>query len=105
MKTGERRSGKISKTELEEERKRNNRRKLGSLLFTIIPPAIPLMIRLGITYLRLSGKAKKAGKVFEKQLISNGISREEAKVLTDEYLKISNSIRRFDYMKKIMKSD
>ena len=58
---------------------------------------IPLVFKLGIVYLRFKRKAKRAGKVFQKELIKNGIDKETAKLLTEDYLRSSRVLRQFDF--------
>ena len=45
-----------------------------------------LVWRLGISYLRYKRQAKRAGKVFFRSLVSNGIPEKEARDLADEYM-------------------
>jgi len=59
--------------------------------FGIMLPALPsLMFRLGGTFLRFKRNAKKAGKVFKKELIKQGFNRETAEGLTKIYLEGSD---------------
>ena len=60
-------------------------------MFGVMLPHLPgLMIRLGGTFLRMKRQANKAGKVFKKELIEQGIDKEMAKELTAAYLEPSN---------------
>lgn len=59
--------------------------------FGIMLPALPsLMFRLGGSFLRFKRNAKKAGKVFKKELIKQGFDKETAEGLTKIYLEGSN---------------
>ena len=65
--------------------------------FKAVPRFIPLAIKLGFVYLGFKRKVKKAGKVFKKELIANGIDKNTAKLLTEEYLKGSHFFKRFNF--------
>lgn len=67
------------------------------LALQTVPKLIPLVFKLGFVYLRFKRKAKKAGKIFNKELIANGIDKETAKLLTDEYMKGAHIMRGFDF--------
>ena len=55
-------------------------------LFGVIIPFLPkLMIRCVGSFLRFKSQAKKAGKIFRKELIKQGIDKETAKELTNSY--------------------
>ena len=62
----------------------------GQMVLMTVPRMIPLAIRIAIFYLGFKRKAKKAGKVFKKELMDNGIDPETAQLLTDEYMKSSH---------------
>jgi hypothetical protein len=64
---------------------------------SILPRFIPLVIKLGFVYLSFKRKAKKAGKIFKKELIACGLDKETAERLTKEYLKGSHILRGFDF--------
>ena len=66
-------------------------------VFTGIASAIPLMIKLGWVYLGFKRRSKKAGKIFKKELIANGIDKKMAEVMTEEYLKTSHFLNEFDF--------
>ena len=68
-----------------------------STFISVIPSMIPLVFKLGIVYLRFKRKAKRAGKAFKKELIKNGIDKETAKLLTEDYLRSSRVLRQFDF--------
>ena len=64
-------------------------------LFGIMIPSIPsLMFRLTGTFIRFKSDANKAGKVFKKELIKQGIDEETAAELTEKYME-SSHIRRY----------
>jgi hypothetical protein len=63
----------------------------------LIPSLIPLVFKLGATYLRFKKQAQKAGKIFEKELRANGIDKETARAMTETYLSTSNILRMFDF--------
>ena len=64
-------------------------------LFGMIIPSMPsLMFRLTGTFLRFKRYANKAGKVFKKELIKQGIDKETADDLTRIYLE-SSHIRKY----------
>jgi hypothetical protein len=48
-----------------------------------------LIFRLGCWFLNFKRKAKKGGRVFQKELIKQGIDKPTAEVLTEIYLKPS----------------
>ena len=47
---------------------------------------------MGINYLGFKRRAKKAAKLFRKQLLANGIEKGVADTLTDDYLRSSEVI-------------
>lgn len=56
-------------------------------LFGILLPSLPsLMIRFGGTFLRFKRNAKKAGKVFKKELMKQGLDKQVASELTEIYM-------------------
>lgn len=60
-------------------------------LFGMILPSLPgLTIRLGGTFLRFKRDAKKAGKIFRKELEKQGIDKKTAEELTGKYLEGSH---------------
>lgn len=62
--------------------------------FGIMLPSLPsMMFRLGGTFLRFKKDTKKAGKVFRKELINQGVDKKTAVELTEKYLEGSNIIR------------
>jgi len=73
------------------ERKNNDRERSPFRFFGMMLPSMPsLMIRLGGTFLRFKRDAKKAGKVFRKELISQGLDKKTAAELTEIFLDGSN---------------
>lgn len=75
--------------------KDKGRKKLSPI--SLVPRLIPLAIKLGFVYLSFKRKAKKAGKVFKKELLAGGMEKREAELLTEEYLKTSHFLRGFDF--------
>lgn len=69
----------------------------GNIVLKSAPTMISLVIKLGFVYLGFKRKAKKAGKIFQKELIANGINKETAKLLTDEYLQGAHILHGFDF--------
>jgi len=80
--------------EINEERDRRPIRFFGILL-----PSLPsLMFRFGGIFLRFKKNAQKAGKIFRKELINQGIDKKTATELTEIYMKgsqLSNFIQGF----------
>lgn len=60
----------------------------------LLPSMPPLMIRLTGTFLRFKRDAKKAEKVFKKELKKQGIDKETANELAEIYLE-SSHIRKY----------
>lgn len=63
----------------------------------LIPSLLPLVFKLGKTYLRFKKDAQKAAKIFQKELLANGIDKETARAMTDIYLSSSRILRAFDF--------
>lgn len=59
---------------------------IGEAMLVVAGTAPPLLLRLGISYLRYKRQAKRAGKSFFRSLVVNGIPEKEARDLTDEYM-------------------
>ncbi len=75
----------------EKKERKGNRLKI----FGILLPSIPILtIRFGRIYLRFKRQSKKAGKIFKKELIKQGIDKNTARFLTDQYLS-SSDIRQY----------
>lgn len=71
---------------INEERDRRPIRFFGALL-----PSLPsLMIRFGGTFLRFKRDAKKAGKIFRKELMNQGLDKQTATDLTEIYMQGSD---------------
>jgi hypothetical protein len=68
----------------------------------MIPSLIPLVFKLGRTYLRFKKDAQKAGKIFKKQLRANGIDKKTAEEMTEIYLNSSRILRYFDFSEMVM---
>ncbi len=69
----------------------------------LIPSLLPLVFRLGKTYLRFKKDAQKASKIFEKELRANGIDKKTATAITDLYLSSSKILRAFDFSNVVNK--
>lgn len=67
------------------------------LAASLIPSLIPLMMRLGGTYLRFKKQAQRGGRIFEKELRARGIDKETARAFTEIYLNSSRILRMFDF--------
>ena len=61
-------------------------KEMGEALLVVAGTAPPLLLRLGISYLRYKRQAKRAGKSFLRSLVVNGIPEKEARDLADEYM-------------------
>lgn len=67
--------------------------------FGYLLPSLPrLILRCGCTFLRFKRDAKKAGKVFKKELIEQGIDTQTATELTDIYMEGSDLFKFIKYM-------
>ena len=65
-----------------------------SRLFGVMLSSMPsLLFKFGGLYLRFKSEAKKGGRVFQKELIKQGIDRETAEELTRVYLKGSDLLK------------
>jgi hypothetical protein len=67
------------------------------LAASLVPSLIPLMMRLGGTYLRFKKQAQKGGKIFEKELRAGGMDKNTAKAFTEIYLESSRILKMFDF--------
>jgi hypothetical protein len=64
-------------------------------LFGMMLPSMPsLIVRLTGTFIRFKSDANKAGKIFKKELIKQGIDKEIAAELTGKYME-SSHIRKY----------
>ena len=78
------------------ENEKDGREELSPIkLFGIMIPSMPsLMFRLTRIFLKFKSDANKAGKVFKKELIKQGIDKETAAELTETYME-SSHIRKY----------
>jgi hypothetical protein len=67
----------------------------------MIPSLIPLMLRLGKTYLKFKKDAQRASRIFEKELRANGMDKTTAKAMTEIYLNSSRILNAFDFSELI----
>ncbi len=59
--------------------------------FKMILPSLPsIIIKYGSLFLKLKRDAKKAGKIFQKELLCHGIDETMATKITAKYLETSN---------------
>lgn len=82
------------KKTIQEKRERNTMKSIG-----IVLPFFPkLLFKSSIIFLRFKRRAKKAGRVFQKELRKHGVDKQTATELTDVYLnnsKLKNFIQTF----------
>jgi hypothetical protein len=65
----------------------------------VILSSLPsLLLRFGVEFLRFKSKAKKGARIFQKELIYQGLAKTTAKKLTDTYLEGSDLI---GYLKRL----
>jgi hypothetical protein len=58
------------------------------IIFRVLLPVLPkLLFKFSITFLRFKRGAKKAGKVFRKELMKQGLDKQTASELTGLYMK------------------
>ena len=97
----------VGKSEKPSKSKRTSNQDLrgAEIAFKAMPRFIPLAIKLGFVYLGFKRKVKKAGKAFQNELLANGIDKETAKLLTEEYLKGSHFFKRFRFSQMGRNSD
>ena len=86
-----------SEKQLKRNKRQANHDNTSKIVFKTAPRFIPLIIKLGFVYLGFKRKAKKAGKVFKKELLANGIDKKTAELLTEDYLNTSHFLRQFDF--------
>ncbi len=72
-----------------------NQHPIGNLILTMLPRALGLGFRLGLFYLGLKRRAKKAGKIFEKELLAAGMDKDLAKQLKEDYMQTSHFLHQF----------
>jgi hypothetical protein len=81
--------------EVDEKRNANSIR-----LFGMILPSLPsILFRSGGAFLRFKREAKKGGRIFQKELIKQGLDKATASELTDIYLDGSNLFRYIRYFR------
>lgn len=69
-------------------------------LFGMILPSLPsLMFRFGGTFLRFKREAKKGGRIFQKELIKQGLDKATAAELTEIYLEGGNLLQYMQYFR------
>jgi len=86
---------KVWEKEMQEVINENTRKDNTIKFFSIVLPLIPkLLFKSSITFLRFKRGAKKAEKVFRKELVKQGLDKEIASELTDIYMK-SSKIKNF----------
>jgi hypothetical protein len=74
---------------------KNKEREGVSKFFNILLPFLPkLLFKFSITFLKFKRSAKKAEKVFRKELVEQGIDKQTASELTEIYMK-SSKIQNF----------
>jgi len=57
-------------------------------IFSAFLPFLPkLLFKFGVTFLRFKKGAKKAGKIFRKELMKQGVDKHTASELTEVYMK------------------
>ena len=59
---------------------------IGEAMLAVAGTAPPLLLRLGISYLRYKRQAKRAGKSFLHSMVVNGIPEKEARDLAEDYM-------------------
>ena len=68
-------------------------------IFGLLLPKMPsLMFRLTGTLIRLKSQANRAGRMFKKELVKQGIDKETAKELTENYMQSSRIRNYIQYM-------
>jgi hypothetical protein len=63
----------------------------------LLPSLLPLIFKLGRTYLRFKKDAQKAAKIFEKELRANGMDKQTAREMTEVYISSSKILSYFDF--------
>lgn len=67
-----------------------NKANIPKILGVVLPSLPAFSLRFGLLYLRYKKKSQRAKKIFQNELIRQGIDREIAKYLTKEYQESSN---------------
>lgn len=70
----------------------------------LLPSLLPLIFKLGKTYLRFKKDAQKAARIFEKELRANGIDKQTAREMTEVYLSSSRILSYFDFSEMISRA-
>ena len=78
-----------------------NRSGMVNFIIMMLPRVLGLGFKLGLFYLGLKRKAKKAGKLFEKELLAAGINKKMAKQLKEEYMATSHILHQFKFSEMI----
>jgi len=60
--------------------------RVGTVIGVLLPFLPKLLFKGGVTFLRFKRSAKKAGNVFRKELINQGLDKDTASALTGHYL-------------------
>jgi len=81
--------------EIERQKSRGGFRILGM----IIPSLPSLVFRFGGVLLKSKREARKGGKIFQKELISQGLDATTAAALTDMYLESSSITRYVNFLR------
>jgi hypothetical protein len=63
----------------------------------LLPSLIPLIFKLGRTYLRFKKDAQKAARIFEKELRAGGMDKYTAREMKEIYLNSSRILSAFDF--------
>lgn len=66
--------------------------KVGQVIIAGIPVMVKTGLRLSIAYLRFKGKAKRAARVFERELLAGGMDPDHVRELTEMYLESSRLV-------------
>jgi len=60
-------------------------------MFGMMLPRLPgLVFRLGGTFIKIKGQANKAGRIFKKELVNQGLDKQTAEELTRIYMENSH---------------
>lgn len=72
-------------------------------LFGMILPSLPtLMFKFGGVLLRFKRDAKKGGRIFQKELMSQGLDATTAAALTDIYLESSKLMHYLSFLRRAL---
>jgi hypothetical protein len=81
--------------EIERQKRGDGFRTLGM----IIPYLPSIIFRFGGVFLKFKREAKKGGKIFQKELVSQGLDATTAAALTDMYLESSSLTYYVDFLR------